>query len=234
MTTVIQGLAEDQDYRDFTIAKVERDRDGWFSVTLNDGWCIGVGPDATVKPKPGKTIRLYGRGMGYPVRGIAIDGVVVRYQTEAEYRDEAKRTAAVERAARFAEFETRRADVEARIAALPANFRARFERFMAGNPDFLPEFGDYELMCCEQAVIFADRMSADELRRWAKLPHDGQKAMVPEMSDGHSGNTFGASVRLAILSHERPDWVALEHGALAVLVGCEAYGCTHGHAMEAP
>lgn len=228
MNTAIQGRAEDQEYTDLTITTVEREQSGWFAVGLSDGWCIGVGPDPAVEPKPGKTIRLYGRGTGYPVRGIVIDGVVVRYQTEAEHRAEAERRATIKRATKFAEFETRRADVETRIAALPSNFRARFERFMAGNPDFLPEFGDYELMCCEQAVIFADRMSADELRQWAKLPHDGQKAMVPEMSDGHSDNTFGASVRLAILSHERPDLVALEHGALAPLVGCEAYGCTHG------
>lgn len=223
-------MAEDQEYQDFIITSVEREQSGWFAVGLSDGWCIGVDPTPAVEPRPGLLIRLYGRGTGYPVRGIVIDGVVVRYQTDGEYRAETARKAAEERAAKFAEFETRRADIEARIAALPAGFRARFERFAAGNPDFLPEFGDYELMCCEQAVIFAGRMSADELRRWAKLPHDGQKAMVPEMSDGHSGNTFGVSVRLAILSHEHPDLVALEHGALVPLVGCEAYGCTHGAA----
>lgn len=223
-------MAEDQEYQDFIIASVEREQSGWFAVGLSDGWSIGVDPNPAIEPRPGLLIRLYGRGTGYPVRGIVIDGVVVRYQTEAEYDAEVERKGAIERASKFDEFETRRADVEARIAGLPANFRARFERFMAANPDFLPEFGDYELMCCEQAVIFADRMSADDLRRWAKLPHDGQKAMVPEMSDGHSGNTFGFSVRLAILSHERPDLVALEHGALVPLVGCEAYGCTHGAA----
>lgn len=228
--SAIQGRAEDAEYQDFTIASVAQEGDGWFAVTLSDGWCIGVGPGPAIEPQPGMSIRLYGRGTGYPVRGIVIDGVVIRYQTDGEYRAETARRAAEEHAAKFAKFETRRADVEARIASLPANFRARFERFMAGNPDFLPEFGDYELMCCEQAVIFADRMSADEIRRWAKLPYDGQKAMVPEISDGHSGNTFGFSVRLAILSHERPDLVALEHGALAPLVGCEAYGCTHGAA----
>lgn len=221
-------VTEDMEYQDFIITTVEREQSGWFVVGLDDGWCIGVDPCSAVEPKPGKTIRLYGRGTGYPVRGIAIDGVVVRYQTEDEYRAEAEREAAVEREARFAEFETRRGDVEARIAALPAGFRARFERFIAGNPDFLPEFGDYELMCCEQAVTFAARMSADELRGWAKLPYDEQKAAMPELGDGHSGNTFGVAVRLAILSHERPDLVHLDHGALAALVGCEEYGCTHG------
>lgn len=223
-------MAEDAEYQDFTITSVTQEDSGWFLVALSDGWCIGVGPGPAIEPQPGMSIRLYGRGTGYPVRGIVIDDVVIRYQTEAQYQAQAERERAADRAAKFVEFETRRVDVEARIAGLPADFRARFERFIAGNPDFLPEFGDYELMCCEQAVAFAARMSANELRAWAKLPHEEQKAAMPEMTDGHSGNTFGFSVRLAILSHEHPHLVALEHGALTPLVGCEDYGCTHGAA----
>lgn len=220
-------MKDDTQFEDFTITKVDPGRDGWFSVQMDDGAWIGVGPSPAIEPKPGMPIRLYGRGFGHPVRGIVVDGVVIRYQDEAEYRSESLRKAAEDRAAKFAEFETRRADVEARIAALPLWFRARFERFAAGNPNFLPEFGDYELICCEQGVAFSARMSAAELREWAKLPYHEQKAAMPEMDDGHSGNTFSFAVRLAVLSHERPELVALEHGALTPLVGCEAYGCTH-------
>jgi hypothetical protein len=226
-------MEDDLEFQDFTITSVRREGSGWLAVTMDDGWCIGVGPGAAVDPRPGMPIRLYGGGIGLPVRGIVINGVVVRYQTEDEHQAEAAAERAAAQTKRREEFETRRADVEARIAALPPSFRARFERFQAGNPDFLPDFGDYELMCCEQAVVFASRMSADDLRRWAKLPYDGQKAAMPEMSDQHSGNTFSFSVRLALLSIEHPSLVALDHGALTPLVGCEAYGCVHDAAHAA-
>jgi hypothetical protein len=47
------------------------------------------------------------------------------------------------------------------------------------------------------------------------------------VSDGHSGNTFGCALNLAILYLNEPEFVVKQHGALAVLVGCEKYGCPH-------
>ena len=53
---------------------------------------------------------------------------------------------------------------------------------------------------------------------------DKQKMIVP-IDDGHSGNTFGCAVMLAILYVTSPEYIIKAHGALAPLVGCEAYGC---------
>jgi hypothetical protein len=52
-----------------------------------------------------------------------------------------------------------------------------------------------------------------------------QRELIPSLSDGHSGNSFGAAVRLAYLYLTQPDLVEKEHGALCPLVGCEDYGC---------
>jgi hypothetical protein len=48
---------------------------------------------------------------------------------------------------------------------------------------------------------------------------------VPGFDDDHSGNTFGCSVKLALLSLEQPEGVVLIHGALSPLVGSKEYGC---------
>ena len=52
-----------------------------------------------------------------------------------------------------------------------------------------------------------------------------QKAAVPDLADGHSGNTFGMACRLAhhYLTDER--YVFADHAAVAPLTGCEEAGC---------
>lgn len=77
--------ADDFEFQDDAIAKVSGDRErGWF-VTKEDGWSIGIDGDSPVEPAPGMPIRLYGRGIGAEVRGIVLDGNVVRYQSPADY-----------------------------------------------------------------------------------------------------------------------------------------------------
>jgi hypothetical protein len=77
---------EDTDFRDVLIEKAERDGEGW-SLTFDDGWSFGVGAECPVEPKPGMRVRLFGKGIGYRVRGITIDGQVVYYRTAAEDED---------------------------------------------------------------------------------------------------------------------------------------------------
>lgn len=51
---------------------------------------ISVPADSPVEPKVGMTIRLYGKGLGFTVRGMFLDGQQVYYRTEdedAEHRE---------------------------------------------------------------------------------------------------------------------------------------------------
>lgn len=76
---------DDREFQDDTVVSVRGDRDrGWFA-TNEDGWAIGIDGDSPVEPAPGMPIRLYGRGIGFEVRGIVLDGKVVRYQSPADY-----------------------------------------------------------------------------------------------------------------------------------------------------
>ena len=55
-------------------------------------------------------------------------------------------------------------------------------------------------MVCEDAVRIATALETPEaIKEWHGLDWDAQKAAVPELSDGHSGNSFGAACRFAML-----------------------------------
>lgn len=55
-----------------------------------------------------------------------------------------------------------------------------------------------------------------------------QKAEMPAMDEGHSGNTFGAAVQLAYWWLVNPENVDKQHGAMAPLVGSQDYGDVDG------
>jgi hypothetical protein len=58
---------------------------------------------------------------------------------------------------------------------------------------------DYNLFCCEQGILISESLnSEDEIIKFHKLSWESQVKMVPGLDDGHSGNTFQMSCRLAI------------------------------------
>ena len=223
----------DTEYEDKRLTSVQASGDGYY-ITSEAGWCFYC-PGGVVEPKVGDTARYYGRGIGFPVRGLAINGVTVFYQTPAEFE-----AAEQEKFRRWDEekrqkFEEHRAEHDERITALPEVFRRRLARFQQNNPAFRWQHEEYELFCCEQAIAIASHLpTRDEILFFNGLDFDAQKEKVPELSDGHSGNTFGASVRLAIHYVTEPENVVREHGAHCPMLGCREYGCVPPRATGYP
>ncbi|MCK4976049.1 MAG: hypothetical protein KAS36_03880 [Anaerolineales bacterium] len=111
------------------------------------------------------------------------------------------------------------------IWRLPKAFKLRIKKFKLTKPDW--EHAPYEVFCCREAVKIAKKLKTKEkVRAFKDLDVEEQYNTVA-LSHGHSGNTFGMSVALAYKYLDNPDGVILEHGALAVLVGCPEYGCPH-------
>jgi hypothetical protein len=180
-------------------------------------------------------MRTVSPGFGFPFRGIAINGTVVFYRTPAEQRAKERADSEAYDAKKRAAFVEHRAEHDARIAALPEPFQRRLARFQQNNPDFRWQNEGYELFCCEQAVAIADRLKMPEaVAAFSKLEWEQQKEQVPEIDEGHSGNTFDASVRLAMHHVSNPENVVMEHGALCPLVGCRDYGCVPSGAKGYP
>lgn len=75
--------ATDTQFEDSTIKSVETHPSGW-SITKADGWSFWVPGDSPVAPTENMPIRMYGRGIGAPVRGLFLDGKCVFYRTEDE------------------------------------------------------------------------------------------------------------------------------------------------------
>ena len=220
-------IVHDSDFTDYALERVEGNREDGWSVTFDGAIGVYVPSHSPIVPEVGMTIRLYGRGFGYPVRGLYLNGVRVFYRTEAEQQEHHRQQVEADKAKRRAEFEAERADMDRRYEALPPIFRARLDKFRRNNPDFRWEFEGYELFTCEQAVAFAETFKTPEaLQTWARLedPKE-QHRQCPRMADGHSGNTFGCACKLAYQYLTTPENVERMHGALAPLVGSEEYGC---------
>lgn len=225
MVSAVTYPVNDPEFRESTIKKVDNDRDGW-CVTFTDGWSFFIPQAPGIAPKKGQTVRLYGRGIGYTVRGAFVNGVQSFYRTEEQQRQKDKDEAEAAKQERIREYEENREETEAKVASLPEVFRSRIEKFRAHNPDFRTDLEGYEIMCSQQAVLMAETFkTTEELQRFSKMDWGDQIKALPGMDQGHSGNSFGFSVRLASLLLVNPELVRREHGALVHLVGCEAYGC---------
>lgn len=223
MGEIEKVIQADTQYEEYAIREVRKLEHGGWELNCEDALGFFCPEDAPIEPKPGMIVRFYGKGLGYVVRGITIDGHVVFYRTEAQQeeknREESNRK-------RREQFELERESIDARVAALPEIFRKRLDKFRRNNPDFRWKYESYELFCCEQAVEIANALvTADAIKEFSRKKYEEQKTAVPALSGEHSGNTFGCAVQLAYLYLSQPEAVEAMHGALAPLVGSEEYGC---------
>lgn len=76
----------DEQFEETTVAKVHDEGEGW-SIQRADGWSFYVGADSPVTPQEGMSARFYGKGIGYPVRGLFLDGREVYYRTEEQDKE---------------------------------------------------------------------------------------------------------------------------------------------------
>lgn len=212
--------------------------DGWFILAPN--------VECPTPPTVGETVELFGRGVGYAVRGIVIGGRVYRYLTEEQEAQRHKDEVAASKSARRETLEVERADRDRRIAALPPEFQTRLKRFHAvGGDEWRAEFEPYELFVCEEAVkiveytrkrglVVGQRDVVDNVLARASdaaVGTDLLREVLGETYDEHSGNTMSAAVGLANAALKG---LSLEkvHGALCNLVGCADYKCWNAGEVE--
>lgn len=73
----------DDQFEETTITKVSHEGDAW-SIERADGWNMFIPSSSPVEPKEGMVARFYGKGIGFAVRGLFLDGQEVFYRTEVE------------------------------------------------------------------------------------------------------------------------------------------------------
>ena len=217
----------DRQFTDERLSRVEENSDGW-AITANLGSLFI--PKYAGTPKVGDLVRYYGRGLGYPVRGVDIAGVEVYYDTAEQYEAKQKASAEARRIERIEEYEAHRDAFTERINSLPGPCQQRLFQFRERNPDFGWEFEAYELECSTIAARIAQAferretpITADEwFRKWREMKYDEQVAVCGP-DTGWSGNMMGFANRQAYLLATAPDIVPKDHGALCGLVGCDGF-----------
>lgn len=206
-----------------TIAEVRESENGYV-IKRCDGWSCGISKESGVVPKVGDELRAYSKRDTF-MRGLVIAGQVVFYRTPEEQHqlnivDSAKRI--LEKKAKF-EADKERLDRD--YDSLPVCFKKRIDKFRFNNPDFRWEYESYEMSCCIDAVKIAKACKTPEaVKDFQKLSWPEQLVMVPDLYDGHSGNSFGMAVYLAYLYLTDEQNVIKLHGSLSVLVGSKEYG----------
>jgi hypothetical protein len=159
------------------------------------------------------------------IRGVDINNVQIYYKSDEDLERERREWLVNNEKEKQERFEKCKAELDAKYEALPQVFKARIDRFRENNPDFRKDYEQYEMFCCEQAIEIATALkTADAVRLFWDKTWEEQKAEVPTIDEGHSGNTFGASCSLAIVYIESPEFVSKVHGALSPLVGSVEYG----------
>ena len=63
----------DKEFYEHVLTKVEDQEDMW-AITVDHGSTTWMPKLKDFEPKAGMTARFYGKGFGYPVRGIFVDG----------------------------------------------------------------------------------------------------------------------------------------------------------------
>lgn len=221
-------------YSDYIIGDVTGDVDSGWSVGFKEGLCCFIGPTSPVVPSPGMTLRMYGQRFG-TIRGQVLDGKVVFYRSPGEQeRREAEQHAQRQRD-KQERFENSRDTLDAQYEALPDAFKKRIDWFRSQTANWRVEFEAYELMCCCDAVKIADALKTrNSIENFSQADWEDQKKAVPDLDDGHSGNSFGMACRLAWVYVEEPDMLWKWHGAMCPLVGCEEYGCYAAYRDKEP
>lgn len=206
-----------------TVKKVVESDDG-YSITSTESTGFYLTKKYGAVPKEGDVIRLHFVN-GNTIRGMDLNGVPLYYKSDEELANERQAWLDDYNKKQADEYEKNKRQMDIDYSALPEVFRERIDRFRANNPKFRVEYEGYELFCCKQAVVFAKACQTVEgIKIFYDAPYEEQKIMVPDMADGHSGNTFGMACSLARLYLESPEYVSKAHGSLSALVGSKDFG----------
>ena len=246
------------------VTEAKQDDNGNWNLSHEDGAGFGLSREQTGDRefKPGDEMRVI------TFQGSRIKGVYWRAAGESEW-DTLWHYTDAEMSAKIAEerigfqhkkareFAVDREKLDLAYEHLPEPFQRRIDKYRLNNPEFRASYEKYEMMCCEQGVLFAETAlkkvgyewedehpntdTVDEVTRqkaldwyewWANLNskeqgYDSaqQSLEMPGLDHGHSGNTFGMSVRLGGLwLSGLTEGVIGHYGAMAPLVGSDEYG----------
>ena len=221
----LKYLPTDTQFEEYILDKVSGCGDSW-DIQVNEGSCLCI-PKTGFIPKQNMKAKFYGKGFGYTVRGVVIEGTVIYYRTPDEAEQDHKAYCKKMDADRARSFKKNLKKMDAEYDALPDVFKQRIDKFRKANPNFRRDYEGYEMFTIKEAIKIANAIKdPDKIDEFYKKPFEEQ-VKIAGIDEGHSGNTFGCACNLALWYLKQPEMVVKTHGALAPLVGCKEYGCPH-------
>lgn len=195
-----------------------------FMISTKDASSFWLDKEWGATPKVGDTIKLY-LVNGSTVRGVELNGILLYYKDDDWLEQERQDWLAKYAKEKQERFEAAKAGLDADYLSLPDNFKQRIDRFRANNPKFRVDYESYEMFCCKEALkIAAARETSGRVKWFARTFYEKQVKLCPDLSDQHSGNTFGAACWLAYVHLKWPERICQIYGALSPLVGSKEYG----------
>jgi len=226
-------MVDDHEYTDEVISKVTDCKDAW-ELSTELGSILIPKVNTPFEPKEDMTVRFYGKGLGYTVRGVTFphENIIFYYRTPAEAKADHDKAIEEQNIQKKANFEKNKAKFEESYNSYPDVFKQRVDRFKKNNPDFEWKFLDYEDFCISEAVKIANKLkTVERIDQFREMDWGAQRMLVDIDSD-HSGNTFSCSIGLAKLYLTNPEDIAKVHGAMCPLLGCLEYGCVSKEVAE--
>lgn len=216
---------KDTEWVEGTLIKDARDDgDNWWELATDYGdiCCEKVG----IIPKKGMKVKFYGKGLGYTVRGLDINGHNIYYRTPKQAEKDHEKWCRELDKKNKNDFKKHKKVLDNDYKSLPEFFQKRIDKFRKNNHNFRWEYESYEMFCCMEAVKISRALKTPkDIKDWSKLSWEEQIKKV-DIDEGHSGNTLSCSTALAYLYlSEHPEGIVNLPGALAPLVGSKKYGC---------
>ena len=206
------------------ITEVTEDKN-WYSIS-QDGLCCELKKKYKVKPKVGDKLTIHTKGGSLgTIRGMDLNGKKIFWKTDKELEAERIEWLKKNKEDKHQKYKDGVAKMDKQYEGLPKCFQKRIDKFRINNDRFRIDYESYELFCCEQAILIANACKTKkEIQSFRTKKWDDRLKQVKELSDEHSGNTFGISCTLAYWYLEQPENVVKMHGALSPLVGSDKYG----------
>lgn len=201
----IEEMIADDPFEEWPIESVEPHDDGWYTVGFDRCTVTSIMMPEGKSVKVGDMLRLYPGGFGLR-HGFAINGEVIEWKTPWERFAERVKWLAEHDRRKRENFARDKDELDRKYESLPAPLKARIDRFRAADPKFRVDAEAYEMAAVWDAPKIADALrpevdAGDDpevvVNRFRDLSFEEQNAKVPDLDQGHSGNTFGGAVQLA-------------------------------------
>lgn len=206
------------------VTEVRESEHGW-QVALNGSGFI-LKKEHEREPLVGDEVELK-LAYGCEICGVRINGETVFDKSDDEIKEDKKEQGRQIQIDQISRFQKNKTQLDEAFATLPPEFQRWIARLRSKTSDYRWQYEEYDMTVALDAVKIANRFKGDieGVKKFHELDWTQQKEMIPDLFDGHSGNSFTHAIQYAVIYMKTPKWIPFAHGALTPLVGCEGYGC---------